>query len=60
MAKNSKTKRPDKIIPKAIPGEEARTTGVKGQTKSPPVGRKKFRRQVTSIAEAFEHVAKID
>ena len=60
MAKNSKTKRPDKIIPKARPEGEARTTGVKRQTQSPQVGRKKFRRPGTSIAEAFEHAAKID
>jgi len=67
VAKNSKTKRPDKIIPKARPGGEARTTGVKGRTQSPsepypspPVRRKKFRRPGTSIAEAFEHAAKID
>ena len=67
MAKNSKTKRPVLTIPKAIPGEEARTTGVKGRTQSPSepypssrVGRKKFRRRITSIAEAFENVAKID
>jgi len=60
VAKNSKTTRPDKIIPKAIPGGGVRAAGVKGQTQSPPIGRKKFRRQVTSIAEAFEHAAKID
>jgi len=60
VAKNSKTKRPDKIIPKARTEGGTRTTGVKGRTQSPRVGRKKFRRQGTSIAEAFEHVAKID
>ena len=69
MAKNSKTERPVLTIPKARPGENekakiarqvARTTGVKRRTQSSRVGRKKFRPQVTSIAEAFEHVAKID
>ena len=69
MAKNSKTKRPVLTIPKARPGENekakiarqgARTTGVKRKNHPSRVGRKKFRPQVTSIAEAFEHVAKID
>jgi len=67
VAKNSKKKRPVLTIPKARPGGGARTTGVKGRTQSPSepypspqVKKKKFRRQVTSIAEAFEHAAKID
>ena len=60
MAKNSKTTRPDKIIPKAIPGGEARTTGVKRKTQYSGARGKKFRRRITSTAEAFENVAKID
>ena len=60
VAKNSKKKRPVLTIPKARPGEGARTTGVKRKNHPSRVGRKKFRPQVTSIAEAFENVAKID